>query len=94
MANSLYKILSAPIAAADKAGKAALNRYKQDLKKKAANKEGKDKPQGIIRIHPARTSNGQLIQDMLNAKETIEGKDIQLHMLTFDTELDNSIMLQ
>ena len=94
MANSLYKILSAPIAAADKAGKAALNRYKQDLKKKAANKEGKDKPQGIIRIHPARTSNGQLIQDMLNAKETIEGKDVQLHMLTFDTELDNSIMLQ
>ena len=94
MANSLYKILSAPIAAADKAGKAALNRYKQDLKKKAANKEGKDKPQGVIRIHPARTSNGQLIQDMLNAKETIEGKEIQLHMLTFDTELDNSITLQ
>ena len=94
MANSLYKILSTPIAAADKAGKAALNRYKQDQKKKAANKEGKDKPQGIIRIHPARTSNGQLIQDMLNAKETIEGKEIQLHMLTFDTELDNSIMLQ
>jgi hypothetical protein len=94
MANSLYKILSAPIAAADKAGKAALNRYKQDQKKKAANKEGKDKPQGIIRIHPARTSNGQLIQDMLNAKETIEGKEIQLHMMTFDTELDNSIMLQ
>lgn len=94
MANSLYKILSAPIAAADKAGKAALNRYKQDQKKKAANKEGKDKPQGIIRIHPARTSNGQLIQDMLNAKETIDGKEISLHMMTFDTELDNSIMLQ
>jgi hypothetical protein len=94
MADDIYKILSAPIAAADKAGKAALNRYKQDLKKKAANKEGKDKPQGIIRIHPARTSNGQLIQDMLNAKETIDGKEIQLHMLTFDTELDNATMLQ
>ena len=94
MADDIYKILSAPIAAADKAGKAALNRYKQDLKKKAANKEGKDKPQGIIRIHPARTSNGQLIQDMLNAKETIDSKEIQLHMLTFDTELDNATMLQ
>ena len=94
MADDIFDILSSPIAAADKAGKAALNRYKQDLKKKAANKEGKDKPQGIIRIHPARTSNGQLIQDMLNAKETIEGKDIQLHMVTFDTELDNSITLQ
>ena len=65
-----------------------------DIFDKAANKEGKDKPQGIIRIHPARTSNGQLIQDMLNAKETVEGKEIQLHMVTFDTELDNSITLQ
>ena len=94
MADDIYDILSLPIAAADKAGKAALNRYKQDMKKKAANKEGKDKPQGIIRIHPARTSNGQLIQDMLNAKETIEGKEVQLHMMTFDTELDNATTLQ
>jgi len=94
MADDLVTILLAPMVSADKAGKAALNRYKQDLKKKAANKEGKDKPQGIIRVHPARTSNGQLIQDMLNAKESIEGKEIQLHMFTFDTELDNSITLQ
>ena len=94
MADDIYKLLSSPIAAADKAGKAALNRYKQDQKKKAANKEGKDKPQALIRIHPARTSNGQMIQDMLNAKDTVEGKEIQLHMLTFDTELDNSITLQ
>ena len=94
MADDIYEILSAPIATADKAGKAALNRYKQDTKKKAANKEGKDKPQGIIRIHPARTSNGQLIQDMLNAHEVIDGKDMQLHLLTFDTELDNATTLQ
>ena len=94
MADDIYEVLSTPIAAADKAGLAALNRYKQDQKKKAANKEGKDKPQGIIRIHPARTSNGQLIQDMLNAKETIEGKEMQLHLFTFDTELDNSTTLQ
>ena len=94
MADDIYEVLSTPISAADKAGLAALNRYKQDQKKKAANKEGKDKPQGIIRIHPARTSNGQLIQDMLNAKETIEGKEIQLHLFTFDTELENSTTLQ
>ena len=94
MADDICDILMAPIDAADKAGLAALNRYKQDNKKKAANKEGKDKPQGIIRIHPARTSNGQLIQDMLNAKEVVDGKEIQLHMFTFDTELDNSITLQ
>ena len=94
MADDICDILMTPVEAADKAGLAALNRYKQDNKKKAANKEGKDKPQGIIRIHPARTSNGQLIQDMLNAKEMVDGKEIQLHMFTFDTELDNSITLQ
>ena len=94
MADDICDILMAPVEGSDKAGLAALNRYKQDTKKKAANKEGKDKPQGIIRIHPARTSNGQLIQDMLNAKEIVDGKEIQLHMFTFDTELDNSITLQ
>ena len=94
MADDIYKILSAPMIAADKAGKAALNRYKKDTKKKAANKEGKDKPEALIRVHPARTSNGQLIQDMINAKEVIDGKEIQLHMFTFDTELDNATMLQ
>ena len=94
MADDIYEILSDPIAKADLAGKLALNRYKQDTKKKAANKEGKDKPQALIRIHPARTSNGQLIQDMLNAHENIGGRDVQLHMLTFDTELDNATTLQ
>jgi len=94
MADDLYKVLAAPLVAADKAGKNALNRYKKDMKKKAANKEGKDKPENMIRVHPARTSNGQLIQDMINAKETIEGKEIQLHMFTFDTELDNATTLQ
>ena len=94
MADDIFSLLSSPIAAADKAGKNALNRYKRDRNKRATNKEGEDKPEGIIRLHPARTSNGQLIQDMLNAREMIEGKEIQLHMVTFDTELDNSITLQ
>ena len=94
MADDICDILLQPVEEADKPGKTALNRYKQDKNKKAANKEGKDKPQDMIRIHPARTSNGQLIQDMLNAKEVVDGQEMQLHMFTFDTELDNSITLQ
>ena len=94
MAGDICDVLISPIEEADKAGKAALNRYKRDMKKKSANKEGKDKPQGIIRIHPARTSNGQMIEDMINAKEIVDGKEMQLHLFTFDTELDNSITLQ
>ena len=94
MADDLYKILAEPMVEADKAGKKALNDYKNSTKKKAANKEGKDKPKVTIRIHPARTANGQFITDMINAKENVNGKEIQLHMFTFDTELDNSITLQ
>ena len=82
------------MAAADKPGKQSLNRYKEDTKKKSANKEGKEKPKGLIRMHPARTANGQFITDMINAKEVIDGKEIQLHMFTFDTELDNATQLQ
>ena len=94
MADDISEVLMTPVVDADKAGKAALNRYTKDTKKKAANKEGKDKPQVIIREHPSRTSNGQMIEDMLNAKEIVDGKEMQLHMFTFDTELDNSITLQ
>ena len=94
MAGDICDVLIAPMEDADKAGKAALNRYKREMKKKAANKEGKEKPQSIIRIHPARTSNGQMIEDMINAKEIVDGKEMQLHLFTFDTELDNSITLQ
>jgi hypothetical protein len=39
-------------------------------------------------------SNAQFIQDMVNAVEEVDGEKMQLHMLTFDTELDNTISLQ
>ena len=45
-------------------------------------------------MHPARTSNAQFIQDMVNAVETVDGEEMHLHMLTFDTELDNTICVQ
>jgi hypothetical protein len=79
---------------ADKAGKQALNRYKEEQKKKSANKEGKEKPKGLIRIHPARTANGQFINDMINAKENVNGEEMNLHMVTFDSELTNSTKMQ
>ena len=31
---------------------------------------------------------------MVNAKEVVDGEEMQLHMLTFDTELDNTLSLQ
>ena len=64
------------------------------MRTKGANKEKPKKPKVVVRIHPARTSNAQFIQDMVNAKEEVDGELMQLHMLTFDTELDNTLSLQ
>ena len=93
-ATRLFKLLAAPMVAADKAGIAAINCYKEEMKTKGANKEKPQKPKALFRVHPARTSNAQFIQDMVNAVEVVDGEDMQLHMLTFDTELDNTLTVQ
>ena len=93
-ATRLFKLLASPIVAADKIGKDAINAYREQMRTKGANKEKPKKPKVVVRIHPARTSNAQFIQDMVNAKEEVDGEPMQLHMLTFDTELDNTLSLQ
>ena len=93
-ATRLYKLLSAPIVAADKIGKDAINAYREQMRTKGANKEKPKKPKVVVRIHPARTSNAQFIQDMVNSVEEVDGQPMQLHMLTFDTELDNTVTVQ
>lgn len=93
-ATRLYKLLAGPIIKADKAGVEAINRYREEMKSKGANKDKPKKPKVIVRDHPARTSNAQFIQDMINAVEVVDGEEMQLHMLTFDTELDNTVSLQ
>ena len=93
-ATRLYEFLAAPIVAADKVGKDTINRYREEMKTKGANKEKPKKPKVVVRVHPSRTSNAQFIQDMVNAVENVDGTDMQLHMLTFDTELDNTLAVQ
>jgi len=93
-ATRLFKLLAAPIVAADKVGKDAINAYREQMKTKGANKDKPKKPKVVIRVHPARTSNAQFIQDMVNAVEEVDGEPMQLHMLTFDTELDNTVTVQ
>ena len=93
-ATRLFKLLAAPIVAADKVGKDAINAYREQMRTKGANKEKPKKPKVVVRVHPARTSNAQFIQDMVNSVENVDGEDMQLHMLTFDTELDNTVTIQ
>jgi len=93
-ATRLFKLIASPIVAADKIGKDAINAYREQMRTKGANKEKPKKPRVIVRVHPARTSNAQFIQDMVNSVEEVDGQPMQLHMLTFDTELDNTVTVQ
>ena len=93
-ATRLFKLLAAPIVAADQTGREAINAYRELMRTKGANKEKPKKPKVVVRVHPARTSNAQFIQDMVNAVETVDGEEMHLHMLTFDTELDNTVSVQ
>ena len=93
-ATRLYKLLAGPMIAADQVGKDAINAYRELMRTRGANKEKPKKPKALIRVHPARTSNAQFIQDMVNAVEEVDGEPMHLHMLTFDTELDNTLAVQ
>ena len=92
-ASSLHELLAAPIKAADKVATDAINKWKEDKGAKADNKEKPKKPVVIIRNHPARTANGVFITDMVNAVEVVDGEPMNLHMLTFDSELDNATLM-
>ena len=72
----------------------AVNRYKdgrteRTTSTKAQKGEALKKPVVGIRVHPARTATGEFIRHMLAAVETVQGQPINLHMFSFDSELDN-----
>ena len=64
-ATRLFKLLAAPIVAADKVGKDAINAYRELMKTKGATKEKPKKPKVVVRVHLARTSNAQFTDEML-----------------------------
>ena len=89
-----YNILVEPISVADQSGIDAVNRYKEgrterSTSTKAQKGDALKKPVVGIRVHPARTSTSEFIRHMLAAVEDVEGKKLNLHMFSFDAELDN-----
>lgn len=94
VATDLYDLLAEPIILADKKSKKAVNAWKETTEAKGANKDKEIRPKVPIRIHPARTSNQTFITDMVNSIDTVDGEEMHLHMLIFDSELDNTLTLQ
>ena len=90
-ATRLDELLTMPIKKADDARVVSINDYRELLRTKGANKDKPQKPKVPIRLHPSKTSNAQFIQDMINSKEIVDGKETQLHLYTFDSEYDNTL---
>ena len=89
-----YKKIADPMIQADQCLIAAVNRYKEGRTErttstKAQKGEALKRPVVGIRVHPARTATGEFIRHMNAAIETIQGQPLNLHMFSFDAELDN-----
>ena len=89
-----YKKIADPVIQADQCLIDAENRYKEDRTErststKAQKGEALKRPVVGIRVHPARTATGVFIRHMNAAVETVQGQPLNLHMLSFDAELDN-----
>ena len=89
-----YKKIADPMIQADKGLINAVNRYKEgrterSTSTKAQKGDALKRPVVGIRVHPARTATGEFIRHMNAAIETIQGQPLNLHMFSFDAELDN-----
>ena len=95
----LDNLILAPIKRQSSDASDAINKYKRETQErgtssKAMEQDALKKPNKINRYMPARTANGVFIESMNIAKENVNGEDMNLHMVTFDSELDNSIKMQ
>ena len=96
-AERLYKVIADPIIRQTKVSTNAINRYKRKYKQwkdGGCKGDGPVKPKMLVRTHPSRTSNRVFIEDMMNAIDIVDGEEMHLHMLSFDSELDNAINMQ
>ena len=89
-----YKKIADPMIQADQILIDAVNRYKDNRTErttstKAQKGEALKRPVVGIRVHPARTATGEFIRHMQAAVENILGQPLNLHMFSFDSELDN-----
>ena len=89
-----YKKIADPMIQSDKCLIDAVNRYKEGRTErttstKAQKGEALKRPIVGIRVHPARTATGEFIRHMNAAIETVQGQPLNLHMFSFDAELDN-----
>ena len=87
----LQELLLAPIIDSDKLADEATNEWKEKVDATEANKR-KDLRQKIYnRMFGPRASNTEFIRSMINCKTVVDGEEMNNHLITVDSEKDNSI---
>ena len=89
-----YKKIADPMIQSDSCLIDAVNRYKEgrterSTSTKAQKGEALKRPVVGIRVHPARTATGEFIRHMNAAVVNVQDRKLNLHMFSFDAELDN-----
>ena len=87
----LQELLLAPIIESDKLADNATNAYKEMKGNAATNKDTKARDKIYNRMFGPRASNGEFIRSMINCKDMVDGEEMNLHLITVDSEKDNSI---
>ena len=87
----LQELLLAPIIEADKLADEATNSWKEMKGNAANNKDTRARDKIYNRMFGPRASNTEFIRSMINYKANVDGEDMNIHLVTVDSEKDNSI---
>ena len=87
----LQEVLLAPIIDSDRLADEATNEWKEKTDASGANKDKEVRQHIYNRMFGPRASNTEFIRSMMNCKAFVDGEEMNLHLITVDSEKDNSI---
>ena len=87
----LQELLLAPIIDADVLADEATNAWKEMKGNAATNHDTKARDKIYNRMFGPRASNTEFIRSMINCKTVVDGMEMNNHLITVDSEKDNSI---
>lgn len=87
----LQELLLAPIIEADMLADDATNSWKEMKGNAATNHDTKARDKIYNRMFGPRASNTEFIRSMINYKMMVDGEEMKCHLITVDSEKDNSI---
>ena len=87
----LQELLLAPIIDADVLADEATNAWKEMKGNAATNHDTKARDKIYNRMFGPRASNTEFIRSMINCKTVVDGMEMNNHLVTVDSEKDNSI---